>query len=100
MLTFGTIISWILCGLVVGFIARLLVPGRHAIGFIRTILLGILGAFLGGLLHWAIYRHPGDPFSFSENAWRGWIFSVIGAVIILALWTWWERRQSWWRRWW
>jgi uncharacterized membrane protein YeaQ/YmgE (transglycosylase-associated protein family) len=100
MHTLGVILSWTLCGLVVGFIARLLVTGPHRIGFIRTILLGVVGAFLGGLIYWAIYREPGDPFSFSENAWHGWIFSIIGAVIVLALYTLWERRQPWWRRWW
>jgi uncharacterized membrane protein YeaQ/YmgE (transglycosylase-associated protein family) len=87
-------------GLIVGLLARLLVPGRQPMGLIRTILLGIAGAFVGGLIHWAIYRHPGDPFSFSETAWAGWLFAIIGAVILLLLLTWWQRRRSWWRRWW
>ena len=70
-----------------GVIARLLVPGRHAIGFVRTILLGIAGALLGGLIYWAIYREPGEPFSFSESAWAGWLLSIVGAMIVLLLWT-------------
>jgi uncharacterized membrane protein YeaQ/YmgE (transglycosylase-associated protein family) len=100
MHTLWVILSWLLAGLVVGLIARLLVAGRQPIGFLRTILLGIGGAFIGGLVHWAIYRKPGEPFSFSANAWAGWLFSIGGAVILLLLWAWWQRRQPWWRRWW
>jgi uncharacterized membrane protein YeaQ/YmgE (transglycosylase-associated protein family) len=67
MPTVSIILSWAVWGLIVGFIARLLLPGRRAIGFIRTILLGIVGALLGGLIYWAIWR-PGDPVSFLANA--------------------------------
>jgi uncharacterized membrane protein YeaQ/YmgE (transglycosylase-associated protein family) len=99
METLRLVLSWALCGLVVGVIARLLVPGRHALGILRTILLGILGAFLGGLIYWVIYRTPGDPFSFQGNAWHGWLLSILGAVILLAVFTWWQRgavRRRWW----
>jgi uncharacterized membrane protein YeaQ/YmgE (transglycosylase-associated protein family) len=99
METVRLILSWALCGLIVGLIARLLVPGGQAIGILRTILLGIAGAFVGGLIYWAINRHPGDPFSFSFNSWENWLFAIIGAVLLLLLYTWWERRSSW-RRWW
>ncbi len=99
-MTLGALLSWSLCGLVVGLVARLLVPGRHRLGIIRTVLLGIVGAFVGGLIYWAINRSPGDPFAFDRDAWPGWIFSILGAVIVLLLYRWWERRQSWWRRWW
>jgi uncharacterized membrane protein YeaQ/YmgE (transglycosylase-associated protein family) len=84
--------------LIVGLVARLVVPGRHPLGLLRTILLGIAGAFLGGLIHWAIYRYPGEPFSFSGDAWSGWLLSILGAVIVLVLWTAWQGRRSW-RRW-
>jgi len=94
MATLGVILSWALCGLIVALIARLLVPGRQPIGFLRTILLGVVGAFVGGLLYWAIYRSPGDPFSFSANAWHGWIFSTVGAVIVLVLFGWWQRSRT------
>ena len=95
-MTLGAILSWVLCGLAVGIIARLLVPGPHPLGILRTILLGVVGAFVGGGLYWVIYRSPGDPFSFSANAWHGWIFSIIGGVIVLVLYSWWHRsRRSW-----
>ena len=90
------ILSWALCGLVIGLIARLLVPGQQPLGILRTILLGVVGAFLGGLLYWAINRSPGEPFSFSANAWHGWIFSIVGAMIVLVVYSWGrQRRTSW-----
>ena len=69
METLYVILSWTLCGLIVGLLARLLVPGRQALGILGTILVGVLGAFVGGAIYWAINRHPGEPFSFSANAW-------------------------------
>ena len=89
-MTLGVILSWALCGLVVGLIARILVPGRHPLGILGTIALGVVGAFVGGLLYWAIFGSPGDPFSFAANAWHGWIVSTIGAVIVLVLCGWWQ----------
>ena len=97
METIRLILSWALCGLIVGFIARLLVPGRHRLGLLLTILLGIAGAFLGGVIYWVWKRRPGDPFSFSENAWHGWLLSILGAVIVLLIYTFIARRRSsWW----
>jgi uncharacterized membrane protein YeaQ/YmgE (transglycosylase-associated protein family) len=98
METLRVILAWALCGLIVGMIARLLVPGRHALGILQTILLGIIGAVVGGLVYWAIKGSPGEPFSFSGNAWQGWILSILGAVIVLVLFTWWTRVRS--RKWW
>jgi uncharacterized membrane protein YeaQ/YmgE (transglycosylase-associated protein family) len=96
MHTLGVILSWALCGLIVGFIARLLVPGQRSLGLVRTILLGVVGAFVGGLIYWAINHSPGEPFSFSANAWQGWLFSILGAVVVLVLYGWWQKAG---RRW-
>ncbi len=92
----GAILSWALCGLVVGLIARFLVPGHQPLGILRTSFLGVVGAFLGGLLYWAINHSPGEPFSFSANAWHGWIFSIIGAVIVLVGYNWLQPRRTYW----
>lgn len=74
-----SIILMILFGLVVGIIAKLLMPGRDPGGFIVTILLGIAGSFLGGLVGRAIGLYqPGQRMA-------GWIVSIIGAVVILAI---------------
>jgi uncharacterized membrane protein YeaQ/YmgE (transglycosylase-associated protein family) len=72
------ILSWILFGLVVGVIGKLLMPGRDPGGFIITILLGIAGAVLGGFL--------GRAMGFYDaNQGAGWLMSILGAVILLAL---------------
>ena len=47
----GTFFSWILCGLIVGLVARLLVPGRQSMGLVLTMALGIVGAVVGGFLY-------------------------------------------------
>lgn len=72
------ILAWILFGLVVGVIAKLLMPGRDPGGFIVTILLGIAGAMIGGFLGqtMGLYR---------EGEQAGWIMSILGAIILLAL---------------
>ena len=72
------ILSWILFGLVVGVIAKLLMPGRDPGGFIVTILLGIAGALVGGFLGQAMGLY-------GENQSAGWIVSILGAIILLAL---------------
>ena len=72
------ILSWILFGLVVGIIAKLLMPGRDPGGFIITILLGIAGALLGGFIGRAMgFYDANEP--------AGWIVSILGAILLLAL---------------
>jgi uncharacterized membrane protein YeaQ/YmgE (transglycosylase-associated protein family) len=53
-LTVSVIIVWLLIGLVIGALARLLVPGRQHIGILLTILIGIVAALVGGILTTAI----------------------------------------------
>jgi uncharacterized membrane protein YeaQ/YmgE (transglycosylase-associated protein family) len=72
------ILSWILFGLVVGVIAKLLMPGRDPGGFIITILLGIAGAVLGGIIGRAMGFY-------GPNQQAGWLISILGAIILLAL---------------
>lgn len=80
------ILSWILFGLVVGIIAKLLMPGRDPGGFIVTILLGIAGALLGGFVGQAMGLYgPGES--------AGWIMSILGAIILLALYRMMMRRR-------
>jgi len=90
----GVILSWLLCGLVIGIIARIVVPGRHPLGILGTILLGVAGAFVGGFLAWLFTGPPGEPFSLSANAWHGWILSIIGAVLVLWIGAVFHRRGS------
>lgn len=78
-----TALGWLIAGLVVGAIARLLMPGRQSLGIFMTMLLGIVGALVGGGLSWLIWGRPDEPFS--EYAWPGYILAVIGAILILWL---------------
>jgi uncharacterized membrane protein YeaQ/YmgE (transglycosylase-associated protein family) len=72
------ILAWILFGLVVGVIAKLLMPGRDPGGFIVTMLLGIAGAVVGGFIGRAMGFY-------GANEGAGWIVSILGAIILLAL---------------
>jgi uncharacterized membrane protein YeaQ/YmgE (transglycosylase-associated protein family) len=74
----GVILSWILFGLVVGVIAKLLMPGRDPGGFIITILLGIAGALIGGFIGRAMGFY-------GANEGAGWLISILGAILLLAL---------------
>ena len=77
----------VIIGLIVGAIAKLIMPGRDPGGFIVTILIGIAGAFLatfiGRQLGW-----------YAEGQNAGFIFSVIGAIILLALWRVFNRNRT------
>lgn len=83
MTTIGSLFSWMLCGLIVGLIARLLVPQRLNIGLLFTMVLGIAGALVGGLLFSLFLGAPSEPFSLSGNAWHGWIVAILGGVVVL-----------------
>jgi uncharacterized membrane protein YeaQ/YmgE (transglycosylase-associated protein family) len=94
-MSIATLLSWMLCGLVVGLIARLLVPGRLNISLLFTMGLGIAGALVGGLLYSLVQGAPSEPFSLSGNAWHGWIVAILGGVLVL-----WGYAIFYPRRWW
>ncbi len=79
----GSLLSWMVCGLIVGLIARLLVPGRQNMSLLMTMVLGIVGAVVGGFLYSLIQGAPSEPFSLSGDAWHGWIVAILGAVLVL-----------------
>jgi uncharacterized membrane protein YeaQ/YmgE (transglycosylase-associated protein family) len=70
------LLGWIVFGLIVGAIAKLLMPGRDPGGFIVTIALGIAGAVIGGLIGRALGLY-------GPNQGAGWIISILGAVLLL-----------------
>jgi len=78
----GLIVSIILIGLIAGALARLVVPGRQNISIPMTILLGILGSFLGGFLGYLIFHKDAESGFFQPS---GIIGSVIGAIIVLVI---------------
>jgi uncharacterized membrane protein YeaQ/YmgE (transglycosylase-associated protein family) len=85
----GTIIGLIIIGLIAGFIARALVPGRQAMTIPQTVLLGIVGSFIGGFLGHFLFHHGGG---FVQTS--GWIGSIIGAVIVLLLYLRFEKSRA------
>jgi uncharacterized membrane protein YeaQ/YmgE (transglycosylase-associated protein family) len=73
-----SIIGWIIFGAVIGVIARFIMPGRDPMGWFMTILLGIVGSVVGGLLlGLLIGGRTTDP--------AGWIGSILGALLLLWL---------------
>jgi uncharacterized membrane protein YeaQ/YmgE (transglycosylase-associated protein family) len=80
----GLIITIVIIGLISGALARLLVPGRQDISIAMTIVLGIVGSFVGGFLGYVLFHKDGQD-GFLQPA--GLIGSVIGAVLVLLVWT-------------
>ena len=81
------ILGWILFGLIVGALAKLVMPGRDPGGIIVTILLGIAGAVLGGYAGQAMgFYGRGEP--------AGFLMSFLGAVVLLALYRMMARRRA------
>jgi len=74
--TVGDVLIYILAGIVIGFLARLLVPGRQHMSFVATVVLGIVSAIIGGLAWNAI---------FPSNDGVAWIGSIIVAIVLVTL---------------
>ena len=72
------VLGWILFGLIVGAIAKLVMPGRDPGGIIVTMLIGIVGALLGGFVGRAMGFY-------GPNEAAGWLMSILGAVLLLFL---------------
>jgi uncharacterized membrane protein YeaQ/YmgE (transglycosylase-associated protein family) len=71
------IIGWILFGLIVGIVAKFLMPGRDPGGFFITVLLGIVGSLVGGFLGRLVgWYGDGDPV--------GFVMAVVGSIVLLA----------------
>ncbi len=70
------ILGWVLFGLVVGILAKFIMPGKDPGGIIITIILGIVGALIGGFLGQALNLYePGEP--------AGFIGAILGAILVL-----------------
>jgi len=76
----GFLLYLLIIGIVAGFLARALVPGPDPMGIGATILLGIVGSFIGGFLGWALFGKDLDDGAFQAS---GIIGSVIGAIVAL-----------------
>jgi uncharacterized membrane protein YeaQ/YmgE (transglycosylase-associated protein family) len=78
----GFIIILIVIGLIAGAVARLLVPGRDPIGLFGTILLGVVGSFVGGFLENLVFRHT---LNVRHVHAAGIIGSIVGAIVVLLI---------------
>ena len=76
------IIVLLIVGFIAGAIARLLVPGRDPIGVLGTIVLGIIGSFVGGFLQNLVEYHTLSVHSFHAT---GLVGSIIGAIVLLLI---------------
>jgi uncharacterized membrane protein YeaQ/YmgE (transglycosylase-associated protein family) len=75
------IIGWIVLGLIAGAIAKAIMPGKDPGGLFITLLLGVVGALLGGFLGSAIFGIG------LENFWsiQTWLLAIVGALIVLGI---------------
>jgi uncharacterized membrane protein YeaQ/YmgE (transglycosylase-associated protein family) len=88
----GSILGFVLVGVVVGIVARLLVPGRDHLGALGTLAVGIVGALIGGWLAGAVFPH---------TAGIDWIASIAAAIVLVLLIRAASGRRRWsWRRLW
>src|SRR5579859_3248243 len=78
-LTLSVLVAWILVGLVIGGLARLLVPGRQSIGIALTIIIGIVAAILGGVIATAIVG-AGHPVV-------GFVVALLAAALLVSTFT-------------
>jgi uncharacterized membrane protein YeaQ/YmgE (transglycosylase-associated protein family) len=76
------IVILLVIGLIAGALARLLVPGRDNIGLLGTILLGVVGSFVGGFLWQLVEYHTVETHHFEA---AGILGSIIGAIVVLIL---------------
>ncbi len=74
------LIAFLIIGLIAGFIARALVPGPDPMGWIGTMILGIVGSFVGGTLAALLF---GGTLELSAT---GLVGSIVGAIIVLLVW--------------
>lgn len=76
------IIGWIILGLIAGLIAKAIMPGKDPGGLIITMILGIVGALLGGFLASAIFGVDVNDGFFNIST---WVSAIVGALVVLAI---------------
>ena len=80
----GLILTILIVGLIAGALARLVVPGKQDMSIAMTIVLGVVGSFVGGFLGYLVFHEDASDGLLQP---AGIIGSVIGAIIALLLWT-------------
>jgi uncharacterized membrane protein YeaQ/YmgE (transglycosylase-associated protein family) len=80
------ILAWIVLGLIAGAIAKVILPGNQGGGFISTMLLGIIGAFVGGSLHTFFTTGALQLASVTFSV-GGIVVAVLGAIVTVFVWS-------------
>lgn len=78
----GFILFLLIVGIIGGFIARALVPGNDAMSFSGTLLLGVIGSFIGGFLGYVLFHHDAGSGAFQAS---GIVGSIVGSIIALLI---------------
>ncbi|KAD4059611.1 GlsB/YeaQ/YmgE family stress response membrane protein [Arthrobacter yangruifuii] len=83
-------IAFLILGLIAGAIAKMILPGRQGGGWIATLVLGVIGAFLGGWLGGLLFDVP------LENFWsiQTWLVAIVGSIIVLVIYGFVTRKSS------
>ena len=79
----GLIITLLIVGLIAGAVARLLIPGKQHISIPMTILIGVIGSFVGGFLGYLLFHKDASQGALQPSGIFG---SIVGAVIVLLIW--------------
>lgn len=80
-----SLIIWIILGFLAGFLAKAIMPGPDSGGFILTTILGIVGAVVGGFIGSLVGYPMISSFDNIGNSIPSFIFSIIGAIVVLAI---------------
>ncbi|MEE1621608.1 GlsB/YeaQ/YmgE family stress response membrane protein [Zafaria sp. Z1313] len=83
-------IGWIVLGLIAGAIAKAIMPGKQGGGWIATLLLGVVGAILGGWIGSAIFNIGLEEFW----SFQTWIVAILGSLLVLAIWGFITKRRA------
>ena len=75
------ILGWIVLGLIAGAIAKAILPGRQGGGWIATLILGVVGALLGGFIGSAVFGIGLEEFWSLQT----WIVAIVGAIVVLLI---------------
>jgi uncharacterized membrane protein YeaQ/YmgE (transglycosylase-associated protein family) len=74
------VIGWLLFGLIVGAVARFVMPGRQPMSWFMTAVLGVAGSFVGGAISWLLFGTPNNTVNPA-----GWIMSIVGAALVILI---------------
>lgn len=83
-------IAFLILGLIAGAIAKAILPGRQGGGWIATLVLGVIGALLGGWIGGAIFGVPLDTFWSIQT----WLVAIIGSIVVLVIYGFVTRKSS------